>query len=490
MSFNEGRIFAGNACTRSLPSIHSLPDRYSERSFFILTKSMFSPGLDTDAWNMLLAARFIAHHHSYVASRLPGYPVPESFFALLAGFPVWVALCSTIAVSVLGFVAFRKILRGLGSPEAGITALAYICTPIVLVNCITTMDYLWAISFALLSFLSAQRRRVVLAGLLFGISVGCRITSVLMAAPIAWLVYSSWPESIRRRKYVAVFLATGLAAGAACFIPVISVYGTGFLRHAPRAPLSWVLLLKTVTVDSFGIVGTFAIIGGILYHILKRKDPSPVTKSIDENWKVISWAVVGLYGALFVYLPLEAGYLIPAIPFGLLLLSHYLSRPAFRIVACGLVLSPFLLGLDAKDRPWSAPPSPVSARVIVSGRTLSLDVLYGPIASDLMRRRAQRAYADSILAWSAAHESDKTTIVSGSWFPILAYLAGREIDNTREDAFEIGQVRLTGLLGKEAALRAVNSGSSVCFLPGQDMYNRDVYGFELAAMGAKPIQLR
>ena len=99
-----------------------------------------NPGLDPDTWRVLLAAQHIAAHHSYIASRLPGYPVPELVFSVFANGPAWVSIGLTSLVSLAGFFSYSRILEEFNLGKRLLTTLAFALLPVVLINCLTTMD--------------------------------------------------------------------------------------------------------------------------------------------------------------------------------------------------------------------------------------------------------------------------------------------------------------------------------------------------------------
>ena len=121
-------------------------------------------GSDWDAWRMAAASREIAASGVYVASRLPGHPLPELIGALIrGGGPLAlngaVALASALAA---GFFSLSWRALGGRSPLAAGLALAF--TPVVFVHSVDAMDHVWALAFLMAALFGAISRRPLAAG--------------------------------------------------------------------------------------------------------------------------------------------------------------------------------------------------------------------------------------------------------------------------------------------------------------------------------------
>ncbi|MEE8171252.1 MAG: hypothetical protein V3T70_11960, partial [Phycisphaerae bacterium] len=140
-------------------------------------------GADPDAWLVADTARQIAEHGEYAPSRPPGYPIQEFVCGLAqSGGPVALNGCTAL-LSVLAAVCFMRCLRRMGCADAGPAALALALTPVIYVNSVNAMDYVWALAFVLASLDALLHRRPLTAGLLLGAAIGCRITSALFVLP-------------------------------------------------------------------------------------------------------------------------------------------------------------------------------------------------------------------------------------------------------------------------------------------------------------------
>ena len=302
-------------------------------------------GNDPDAWELIRAARHLDLTDEYVASRLPGYPLPEFASALLwRGGPIVVNLCTAL-FSVAAAAAFILSLKRLAVPHPFLAGLAFALTPVVYLNSTTAMDYVWALAFIMAAFHLALRDRPLAAGLSLGAAVACRLTSALMLLPLGLIVALDGERSSRLRRLTAFSLATMLVAGLA-FRPVVSKYGFGFLSfHQTPAYPDLVTVLSRATLHVWGLVGLLAIAAGVLATVVGRWSrpavpPRPLAASRPPLLAAL--AAVVLYAAAYLRLPLEAGYLLPAVPFVLLLLGRLLAHQMFRRVCIGMCLSPFI----------------------------------------------------------------------------------------------------------------------------------------------------
>jgi uncharacterized membrane protein len=184
-------------------------------------------GSDPDGYRVVIAARQIASGGEYQASRLPGYPVYEYLTALDATAAPWVSNALTATLSTVAFVLFALIARELGVRRYLLIALAFALTPVIYISSTCTMDYVPALAGQLAAMYAALRRRPVLAGVLLGLAVGCRITAGALALPLCLWMLLSQPRPSALRQCLA-FGSTLLGTCVLCFLPVWRRYGADF----------------------------------------------------------------------------------------------------------------------------------------------------------------------------------------------------------------------------------------------------------------------
>jgi Glycosyltransferase family 87 len=407
-------------------------------------------GIDPDAWRVAGVGREIAQHGDYVASRLPGYPLHEYGAALLHdGGPV--ALNgATAAFSALAALFLFLIVRALGHGDriAAVIALTFASTPVVFVFSTQTLDYLWSLAFILGAVCFALRDRPAVAGLCLGMAIGARLTAGAMLLPVALLVVQR-AEPERRVRDVAWLAGPALLVGGAWFAPVVAHYGSGFLHFYETGYPTWLQVWNRATSEVWGHQGWLALVIAVLISVVqlfrKRRRIS------REAWKApeIVWLVaVALFVVAYLRLPHESGYLIPIVPFVILLLHRALPRVGF-VAFCGVVaLSSFV--------------------EIKSSRLRDGAVL----ASQRRRDARQQRLAAGI---DRARDLDQpSVVVAGAWLPQFRITLGAERVNKAVFVHLLDQKRLDDYLAR---------GYRLYYMPDQRPANERVHGIDLQRYG-------
>jgi hypothetical protein len=354
-------------------------------------------GTDPDAWRVALSADHLLSHGEYLPSRLPGFPLEE--FATVpfvrAGW-VWTNL-STVLVSLAGVYLFARLLVELRLPAKGVLTAAFAFTPLLWINSVVTMDYMWSLTLILACYLALMRRRPLLAGLCMGLAIGFRLTAFWVAfAFIFWL----WRE--RRLRSSLPFAAAMAVTALVAYSPVLATYGLGMFNfYDAKVPLSG--LLKLLGKDTLGVVGALAVLAGLAVSLprLKRLPHDFLASSHVALWVAVPALVFGS----FTRLPHEVAYLIPLFPFGFFLMARYFQRPVLVAVALLIVLSGFVDITSPGDEE-------VSKQTFTSAQ-----IGAGMMLSDLDTLKAQRAYADDLAAVDIPPHS---VVFTGSIYPQFA----------------------------------------------------------------------
>ncbi len=452
-------------------------------------------GADPDAWRVAWAARALATTGHYEASRFPGYPLQEIVSSLIWwGGPL--ALNGLTALfSALGAGFFALTMRRLGSHDDVIAALALASTPAIFLASVTAMDYAWALGFALAALDFALRGRAVVAGTLAGLAIGCRITSAGWILPLA-LALASVSAPASRRRDVALFCATALAVGALAFLPVFLAHGPGFLRFYQHGYPRLLYVLKNASVDLWGIPGFLAITIACAALVRRgRREPgdssiaSGVTASHQRRvpgaagWvggPLLAAACacgVAIYAIGYLRLPIKAFYLIPAVPFTLLLLGRLLSRRAFLAVCLSLVASPWILKVSQPGKPDSLGPTAGTVTLRLGGQPWTVDLLRGPILADHERRVHGMRYVEASLA-RARRLPGESVVVAYDWLPQIRVRLSGKREGRVEYAYLLTAGELADLRRREV---------SVYDLAGAEAENVKVNGVSLRENGAQPL---
>jgi hypothetical protein len=298
-------------------------------------------GLDPDAWRMVESSRTIAQTGSYTVSRFPGYPIPELILSLLAGARPFFLNGLTALHSALATAFMVLSLKRLGIRRALLPAAAFAFVPLVYINSTNSMDYLWAMSFLMAALYATVSGRPILAGVLVGLATGCRITSLAMLAPLS--IYLLSTGDLRNWRETAKLCLSATAMAAAVFTPVFAVYGGGFLTYYGGFQGSVEGIVRMMTLGVLGRTGLFVllVLTAIRLTAQRHKDDHTVGSDSWNSLRLLCLSGIVGYVAIFLRLPHETAYLIPVVPFALILLHRWLRNTLFALLVLALVVSSF-----------------------------------------------------------------------------------------------------------------------------------------------------
>jgi len=336
------------------------------------------------------------------------------------------------------------------------------------------MDYVWALGLALAALDFALRGRAVVSGVLAGLAIGCRIPSAAWIVPLAMALAAVCPPGARTRAVVR-FCAAALVVGALAFLPVCLTYGLGFLRFYQHGYPRALYVVKNASVDLWGIPGTLAIAIALAAWALRgRRKPGDAARG-----KLIgAWGCgIAICAIAYLRLPIKAFYLIPVVPFMLLLLARLLPRDAFLAVCLALVASPWILKVSQPGKPDSLGPTRGSLALRLGGQPWTLDLLRGPILADHERRALNLRYVEASLA-RARRLPGENVIVAYDWLPqVRVRLVGKR-EGSVEYVYLLTSAELAGLHGR---------GVGVYDLAGADAENVKVNGVSLRENGSRSL---
>ena len=412
-------------------------------------------GSDPDGYRVVAVARAIARGGDYQVSRLPGFPVYESLSALTARADPWLSNAVTALLSVAACVLFAQILRYFSIRAPLLIASGFAMTPVIYLNSCCTMDYVPALALMLAATYALLCGRVLLAGLCLGLATGCRITSGLLGIALClWL----WLELPMRRalRQCLILGASSLTVAALCFVPVYRHYGRQFFTFYDNAAYpGWDVVYARALPNVWGSVGLLA------FALLLLISPF-YARVLRAAWRqrrtrhalLFAALAIALYTLLFLRLPDESGYLVPAIPF--VWLGVALTVPPW--LSRSLALASLLAGIVTIDR-----------------HGIGFD---GPLVEDhAVRESQQRATREIIDA--VARLPGQAIVVSGWILPRITLALGGD----RE-----GPHRFVYLLESEDEYQRYRlEGYALYFVPGVEFYESQAHQLELEALGAQPL---
>lgn len=292
-------------------------------------------GADPDAWLVASAAEKLWMSGHYAVSRFPGYPLHEIVSAPLVGLGGCTASNAGTLVAALLCTALWYRIAGKLAKSPQTLFFSLICAPLVLTNAATTMDYLWSLSFLLAALALALERREIAAGIFTGIAAGFRPSNLTLALAFFTLI------SLRDGRSSGIrYLAAAAGAAAASFLPVLLTYG---------GPVHWFSLTREEMGDihpafdarvfefgyrlvyaagplAFIALGTIAFRGRkLLMDSVRQNDPVTISSLVAIAVMIIQ----------FFALPLDRAYLLPALPFALILADRLSSpRASLALFVC------------------------------------------------------------------------------------------------------------------------------------------------------------
>ncbi len=434
-------------------------------------------GSEEDAWGLILVARNINLSGIYEVSRFPGHPLQEYMLSLLWELPAWFLNLLTALVSTAGVYFFMLTMRRLAFPlHAVITGgIALAFTPVFYMHSTNIMDYTWTLSLVLAALYCCVSNNYLLTGILIGLACGFRITAGAMVIPLAlW----HFLENRSPKAVLLIGIVTVLTA-VFCFIPVWNVYGSGFFIYYEYFP--YPPFLKNIykgTVGSWGLIGFSGVFAGILLS-LNNWLKIPLDKRKKRLSVVLLCTItIALYTYSFIKIPQKTAFVLPMVPFVILLFAMLLKKNQLIGVTLSLGLSCFFLGINLDDPIRGSEASRFSYHTSISESPVAFDLLGGIVMADNSKRIQKMKYAETV-AGKLEHVNQKTIIIAGWWQNELNYYSlGRKSP-------------LVSYLyyADEKELRdSISTGNTIYYLPEQDFYNDLRFRDDFTNRIAKPFE--
>ncbi|HEY8544968.1 MAG TPA: glycosyltransferase 87 family protein [Acidimicrobiales bacterium] len=264
-------------------------------------------GTDIDVWNVLRSATGI-REGTYHPSRTPGVPVFEALTALFDPIGGHLILnVMTAAAAGATVIGIARLVRLWGHDNGDLVALALLASPMTIIAATSLADFIWALVFFVWAAVAHLEGRWAPAGILFALSIGCRLSSGFLIA--AFLLADAWDPGHRRRA-----VRTGLVAaplGALLFVPSWLAYDRtleflenqegyrSFGNNLGR------FLYKNYSATGLAMIVVVALAVPALWATLRhfRDDP------------LLRFAVLGFTGSqlLYFWMPWKLAHLLPAL---------------------------------------------------------------------------------------------------------------------------------------------------------------------------------
>ncbi len=297
-------------------------------------------GSDYDAWRAAMTAEKLWTSGVYTPSRSLGFPLYELMITPLVALGGW-ALSNLLALAagLIIFLALRRLARAGHFRHSRLVIAALLFMPVFFKNATVTMDYLPALACLIWSYLFLQERAPGKAALLIGLSAGFRPTGLLFLLPLLLQL------RLTGRDGRALWRAALLCAAAAlpAYSPVFFAQDFGAPAPAPRSSL-----LQHFGLVAFHGLRFLGVVQSLLLLLLSaftlRRRPQPSAPAGFTPFHLLN---IVLWAGLFLLLPDEPEYLLPALPSLLFLLDRFLERRSFA-AAVAILLSCHVVQLELR----------------------------------------------------------------------------------------------------------------------------------------------
>lgn len=273
--------------------------------------------------------------HRYVMSRPPGYFPYEA----LCGILFWCGgsganNLATLAMSLALLDSFLRVCAHFEVPNHYLLAATMATHPVYWAASTSTIDFIWALGCFFLGFRLLLDDRYFGAAAMLGLAVGIRISSVLLAGPL--LIWELIERPRNAQLWCAAAFATAL--GAALYIPEFIASG-GSLRFLTYYAGGWTLA---------GHLGRFIYkniyfwgLPATMWLVVATPGMMRTVAGCDRRCArvcVLSLSIVVLLEALFLKIPVQRAYLLPILPFVLILLGFALRGRERMLVAIAIAV--------------------------------------------------------------------------------------------------------------------------------------------------------
>jgi len=193
--------------------------------------------------------------------------------------------------------------------------------------------------------------------------------------------------------------------------------------HPGDSGVAWPLVAGQATVLLWGALGAAAV-GLALLTLPGQARGASRTARLAPGTAPALFAIVLLELIVYLRLPHDEGYLLPAVPFALLALAAWLTPARFRALCAALLASPFVLGVDVTPPKKGLSPATASALALdlkVGRETVVVEPLRGPVLLELAKRRRMDQVARALVAWWPERPA-RFHIAAGNLIAMLYYL--------------------------------------------------------------------
>ncbi len=437
-------------------------------------------GVEEDSWGIALAAFHTKITGIYEPSRFPGHPVQELIYSALWGYGPMVFNGLSAFFSAIATVFFARILQQLNFKFYFLAALAFAFVPVFYISSTYTIDFVWSEALVLISLYYVLKNKLILTGIFLGLAVGCRITNGVMLLPFMIILWQQGNLKQNCLNILKMAVPMGVVALLA-FLPVILQFGTSFFMYYDQFPYPPITkVIYKITLGVFGFVGLLAIVLTLIVIVLKRKEQHPgqlFETALNKKIITAAFLIIVLYLISYFRLPQKSGYLIPVIPFVILLFGYYANARNFQLLCYSLIVSSFFCSINLTDKLRGATYSGMAKTFTISGQEVFFDVLTGPVISDYSKRIQKINYTTGLIN-AASQITTKKVIIAGWWY--------NEIMVTMIPLKPNENVVYAAYIDENKMKEYKASGYGIVYLPEQNIYNDQMFKMKVTDTLAQP----
>ncbi len=300
-------------------------------------------GLDPDAWRLYVAGRAAADTGTYLPSRPPGYPFLESLSFFLHAAPWWAFSTLTAVATTVAVLALTALARDLQVRAWVLVGIGSASTSVIWQNSTVYMDYNWALAFLACAMLATHWRHPVAAGVLAGLAMATRPSSVLAVTALAVImVLTPWWTW---RRFL-VFTEAGAAVVLAFFAVPLVTYGPELISAAPKPPSLAVGVDHLVRASGGARAGAgIAVALGIwaVRAVLGRQGDRRRFVPV-RAWGIALAVSIAVQLAAFFAMPIDAGYVTPLIAMAWLGAGLVMGRLEMAVLTAAVLAGSLISG--------------------------------------------------------------------------------------------------------------------------------------------------
>ena len=307
-------------------------------------------GSDLDSWVYADTGFAIFKTGRYFASRGIGFPLYEFLTALLLKIDEAVFQSDWVLTNALSMVSaficiilFYKILSKWKIEQKELLLLGFTFMPVIWKNSTNTMDYMLSLMFILLSHYLIIQKAYSLSAIALGLAVGARPTNGVMLFPLLYLIWKEKKEEIIR--FMIIFFIISLSF----FIPFLYVYKI----FTPEQYKNYMYPSSTFAMNLskigyrifYEFIGLDAAIFLLILIPFSKKGWGKFIQEAKKGDKLVIFPAITIlvFLALFLKYPFQPEYLIPLIPFGLILSEKFFNKRNIVIFLALIIINGFFI---------------------------------------------------------------------------------------------------------------------------------------------------